>query len=102
MKINDLQGKTAKICKNSIRVIDDNGKTAGVITNAMPLQLRDAFTISGKYRGAVGLDATNCLANTRRVNGEFVFLGNIKSNKDRENAAKLSNAGILTVLFYQC
>ena len=48
MKIQDLENRKIKIGKTSITVIDDNGKTAGIVRNIKAwatMQPRDTFDI---------------------------------------------------------
>lgn len=99
MKIDQLNGQLAKICKNSITIKDENGKTAGVIAQAQELQSRQKSEIWKIYRDAVGLDATSCISKSRRIDSNIVFLANIRSEKDRNNAEALQAAGIKTAFY---
>lgn len=98
MKINQLNGQLAKVCKSSITVKDENGKTKGVITKCYELSARDSSMIWSKVRKAVGLDATKCIHKMRMVDGEIVYLENI--NTKDENADLLRDAGF-TVARYK-
>ena len=100
MKIEELNGQRAKICKNSITIKDETGKTCGIITNAQELQNRDASAIWSAYRAAIGADAASAIGKTRRIDGKPVFLANIKSEKERNQAEALKAAGIATALYY--
>ncbi len=92
MKIAELNGQYAKICKSSITVKNEDGKTCGVITQCHELAPRDSSEIWGKVKKAVGLDATKCIAKMRKVRNEIVYLENI--NIPDKNAALLRDVGI--------
>lgn len=100
MKIEELNGQRAKICRDSIRITGENGKTAGVITQAHELQARESSQIWSIYRAAIGTDAAGAIKKTRRINGKYIFLANIKSEKERAQAEALQAAGIATALYY--
>ena len=101
MKYNDLNGQRAKINKSSITVKDENGKTAGVITQVYELQARDQSSIWSVYRRVLGLDATSAIrCNTRKIAGTVVFLASVKSEKEVNQARALQAAGIETAFYY--
>ena len=94
MKIEELKGQDAKIGKSSITVKDENGKTCGVITGVYEGQARQTSEVWGKYRRALNLEATSAISNTRWINGNPVFLANVNSKKELEQAEALKGEGI--------
>ena len=99
MKIEQLNGQRATVCRNSIKVLNEDGKTAGVITNAYPLQAREASQVWSAYRAALGTGAAGAINRTRHIDGRPVYIANARSEKERAEAEALKAAGIATALY---
>ena len=91
MKINELNGRLAKISKSSITVKDEQGKTVGVITKCYELAARDSSQIWASVRKAVGVNATSCISKMRKIGNEIWYLENV--NVVDKNARLLEAAG---------